>query len=168
MELIFPVKTKRNFTSFWKIFFYKIGSPFVCNVYSSEFIFENYEYVPIHKRTSFSIKPKLNSVFNPNLHVDIITPSGKQIKGKIEKISINLYTIDFIPNEIGDHEIRFYNDEEKKLIMTKFICQVYDINQIRVSDLPIAVAHRLYKFTSKKKCFFFCLKNFSLFFGIYK
>jgi len=77
--------------------------------------------------------------------VDIITPSGRQIKGKI---SVNPYTIDFLPNEIGDHEIRFYGDEEKKFLLTKFICQVYDISKIRISDLPFAIAHRPYKFTS--------------------
>jgi hypothetical protein len=134
--------------------FYEIGSPFVCNVYSSEFTFENYEYASINKRTSFLIKPKLSSILNSNIHIDIITPSGKQIKGKIEKISINSYSIDFIPKEIGDHEIRFYNDEEKKQIITKFICQVYDINKIYVSDLPVAVTHQRYKFTSKKINFF--------------
>ncbi len=133
-----------------------LGSPFVCNVYSSEFTFENYEYAPIHKPTSFSIRPRLNSTLNPNINVDIITPSGRQIKGKI---SVNTSTIDFLPNEIGDHEIRFYNDEEKKLLLTKFICQVYDISKIRVSDLPFAIAHRPCKLTSNCSCFFHSLSN---------
>lgn len=155
MELIFLVKQKLQFKNFFfERFFYEIGSPFVCNVYSSEFIFENYEYASINKRTSFLIKPKLSSILNPNIHIDIITPSGKQIKGKIEKISINSYSIDFIPKEIGDHEIRFYNDEEKKLITNKFICQVYDINKIHLSDLPLAITHQPYKFTSKNFNFF--------------
>ncbi|CAF5064725.1 unnamed protein product, partial [Rotaria sp. Silwood1] len=35
------------------------GSPFQCNVFSNEFIFENYEYPAINKRTSFLIKSKL-------------------------------------------------------------------------------------------------------------
>ncbi|CAF3304172.1 unnamed protein product, partial [Rotaria sp. Silwood2] len=99
-------------------------SPFQCNVFSNEFIFENYEYAPINKRTLFLIKSKLN--FNSNIHVDIITPSGNEIKGTIEKISTNSYTIDFIPHEIGEHEIKFYDNEEKKLMIKKFICQVYD------------------------------------------
>lgn len=60
---------------------------------------------------------------------------------------MNTYTINFIPNEIGDHEIRFYNDEEKKLIITKFISHVYDPSKIRVSDLPLAITNQLYKFT---------------------
>ncbi|CAF3378932.1 unnamed protein product [Rotaria socialis] len=121
------------------------GSPYLCNVISSEFIFENYEYAPIHKRTSFSIKPKSN--FNSNIYFDIKNSAGNDIKGKLEKISMNSFAIDFIPNEIGDHEIRFYNDEDKKFIMTKFICQVYDPSKIRVSDLPLAIARQPYKFT---------------------
>ncbi|CAM4749067.1 unnamed protein product [Rotaria magnacalcarata] len=121
------------------------GSPYLCNAISSEFIFENYEYAPVHKRTSFSIKPKSN--FNSNIYFDIKNSAGNDVTGKLEKISMNSYAIDFIPNEIGDHEIRFYNDEDKKLIMTKFICQVYDPSKIRISDLPLAIAHELYKFT---------------------
>jgi hypothetical protein len=103
----------------------------------------------INKKTSFLIKPKLNVRLNTNIHVDIITPSGNRRKGTIEKLVFDSYAIRFIPNEIGDHEIRFYKDEEKKFIMTKFICQVYDASKISVSDLPSAVAHRPYKFTSK-------------------
>ncbi|CAF3819425.1 unnamed protein product [Rotaria sordida] len=121
------------------------GSPFQCNVFSSDFIFENYEYAAINKRTVFLIKPKL--YFNPNIHVNIITPMGNKIKGKIEKNFMNSYMMDFIPNEIGKHEIIFYDNEEKKLIMTIFICQVYDISKIRISDLPLAIIHQLYKFT---------------------
>jgi uncharacterized protein YxeA len=60
-----------------------------------------------------------------------------------------LYTIGFTPYEIGDHEIRFYHDEDKKSITTKFNCQVYDISKIRVSDLPLAITHQPCKFTSK-------------------
>ncbi|CAF5132220.1 unnamed protein product, partial [Rotaria socialis] len=30
---------------------------------------------------------------------------------------------------------------------TKFICQVYDATKIRISDLPAAIPHQLYKFT---------------------
>jgi hypothetical protein len=56
---------------------------------------------------------------------------------------MNCYKIDFLPNEIGDHEIRFSDDE------TKFICQVYDTSKITISDLPSAVLHQLYKFTGK-------------------
>jgi hypothetical protein len=78
-----------------------------------------------------------------------MTPSGKRIEGKIEEKSTNIYVIRFLPTEIGDHRIIFYNDKEKKFIVTKFICQVYDATKIRVSDLPSAVPHRLYKFTSK-------------------
>ncbi|CAF5036697.1 unnamed protein product [Rotaria sp. Silwood1] len=122
------------------------GSPFQCNVFSNEFIFENYEYAAINKRTSFLIKSKLYN-FNSNIYVNIITPSNNEIKGKIEKISINSYTIDFIPYEIGKHEIRFYDNEEKKNIITKYICQVYDISKIRLSDLPLAITHQPYKFT---------------------
>ncbi|CAF1278454.1 unnamed protein product [Rotaria sordida] len=121
------------------------GSPFQCNVFSNDFIFENYEYAAINKRTVFLIKPKL--YFNPNIHVNIITPMGNKIKGKIEKNFMNSYMMDFIPNEIGKHEIIFYDNEEKKLIMTIFICQVYDISKIRISDLPLAIIHQLYKFT---------------------
>ncbi|CAF1001104.1 unnamed protein product [Rotaria sordida] len=121
------------------------GSPFQCNVFSNDFIFENYEYAAINKRTVFLIKPKL--YFNPNIHVNIITPMGNKIKGKIEKNFMNSYMMDFIPNEIGKHEIIFYDNEEKKIIMTIFICQVYDISKIRISDLPLAIIHQLYKFT---------------------
>ncbi|CAF1246383.1 unnamed protein product [Rotaria sordida] len=123
------------------------GSPFTCNVFSSDFTFENYEYAPINKRTLFLIKPKLNSMFNPNIYVDIIAPSGNCIEGKIEEKSFNIYAIRFIPNEIGDHQIIFYNDKEKQLTITKYICQVYDVTKIHISDLPPAVSHRLYKFT---------------------
>jgi len=66
-----------------------------------------------------------------------------------------MYVIRYLPNEIGDHKIIFYNDKDKKLILTKFICQIYDPTKIRVSDLPPAIPHRLYKFTSK--IFFFWL-----------
>jgi hypothetical protein len=146
MESKFRVTKKTPSNSLIKAFsFDRIGSPFICNVYSTEFTFENYEYAPIHKQTSFSIKPRLTSALNPNIHVDIFTPSGRQIKGKI---SVNSSTIDFIPNEIGDHEIRFYNDEEKKILLTKFICQVYDISKIRISDLPFTIVHRPCKLTS--------------------
>ncbi len=62
---------------------------------------------------------------------------------------MNSYLMGFIPKEIGSHEIRFYNNEERKLVVTKYTCQVYDINKIRVSDLPLAIAHQPYKFTSK-------------------
>ncbi|CAF1661453.1 unnamed protein product, partial [Adineta ricciae] len=87
------------------------GSPFICNVFSSELTFENYEYASINKRTSLVIKPKTHSMFNPNIHVEIVTPAGKKLKSKIEKLSPKLYTIAFVPTEIGDHEIRFYHDE---------------------------------------------------------
>ncbi|CAF1398822.1 unnamed protein product [Adineta steineri] len=123
------------------------GSPFACNVFSSDYTFENYEFAPINKRALITIKPKLNGIIDPNIYVDIVTPSGKKLKSKIEKTSTKLYTIGFVPNEIGDHEIRFYHDEEKKLIMTKLNCQVYDISKIRVSDLPLAVTHQPCKFT---------------------
>jgi hypothetical protein len=78
-----------------------------------------------------------------------MTPSGKRIEGYIEEKFSNMYVIQYLPNEIGDHRIIFYNDKDKKLILTKFICQVYDATKIRVSDLPSAIPHRLYKFTSK-------------------
>ncbi|UJR14889.1 hypothetical protein I4U23_001873 [Adineta vaga] len=123
------------------------GSPFICNVFSSELTFENYEYAPINKRTSLVIKPKTHSMFNPNIQVEIVTPSGKKFKSKVEKLAAKLYTIGFVPTEIGDHEIRFYHDEEKKLIITKLNCQIYDISKLRVSDLPLAVTHQPCKFT---------------------
>ena len=103
----------------------------------------------MNKRTSFLIKPKVDSIFNPNILFDVIAPSGKRIEGKIEEKSTNIYALRFLPNEIGDHRIIFYNDKEKKSVLTKFISQVYDATKIRVSDLPSAVPHRLYKFTSK-------------------
>ena len=62
---------------------------------------------------------------------------------------MNKYIINFIPKEIGEYEIKFYNDKEKKSFLSKFICQVYDINQIQISDLPVAITHQPYKFTSK-------------------
>ncbi len=117
----------------------------------------------MNKRTSFIIKPKLDSIFNPNILVDIITPSGKRIEGKIEEKSTNIYVLRFLPNEIGDHRIIFYNDKEKKSILTKFISQVYDAKKIRVSDLPSAVPHRLYKFTSKVLCLISIDENFFVF-----
>jgi hypothetical protein len=146
MELIFKVQTILHSKEFIFIF---IGSPFSCNVFSSDFTFENYEYAAINTRTSFLIKPKQNSLFNPNIHVDILTPSSNHLVGKIEEKSTNIYVIRFVPNEIGDHEIRFYSDQEEQVLITKFISQVYDASQIRVSDLPVGVAHRPYKFTSK-------------------
>ncbi|CAF3728092.1 unnamed protein product [Rotaria sp. Silwood1] len=123
------------------------GSPFTCNVCSSDFTFENYEYAPINKRTLFLLKPKLNSLFNSNIFIDIITPSGNYIEEKLEEKSSNIYTIRFIPNEIGNHQIIFYSDKDKKHIITKYICQVYDITKIHISDLLPAIPHRLYKFT---------------------
>ncbi|CAF1615421.1 unnamed protein product, partial [Adineta ricciae] len=123
------------------------GSPFTCNVFSSDFIFENYEYAPINKRTAFVLKPKANSVLNPNLYINVISPSGHECEGKIEEKSPNLYTVRFIPNEIGDHQIIFYSDKDKKFLITKFISQVFDASKIRISDLPPAVPHRPYKFT---------------------
>ncbi|CAM4895437.1 unnamed protein product [Rotaria socialis] len=123
------------------------GSPFTCNVLSSDFTFENYEYAPINKRSLLLIKPKSNSKFNPNLHIDIVSPSGNCIQGKIEEKSANIYAIQYTPNEIGDHHIMFYTDNDKKCMITKFICQVYDATKIRISDLPAAIPHQLYKFT---------------------
>lgn len=55
--------------------------------------------------------------------------------------------MDFTPNEIGDHKIRFYGDEEKNLMVTQFVCQVYDSSRISVSDLPFGVIHQVAKFT---------------------
>ena len=55
-----------------------------------------------------------------------------------------------MPQEIGDHQILFYRDKEKSVRMMKFICQVYDANKILISDLPSAVAHRPYTFTSRR------------------
>jgi len=81
--------------------------------------------------------------------VDIISPSGDKLEGKIEEKSPNLYAVRFIPNKIGDHQIIFYHDKEKKLPITKFISQVYDASKIHVSDLTPAFPHRPYKFTSK-------------------
>ena len=127
--------------------------------FQDDYIFENYEFAPINKRALIIIKPKSNGIIDPNIYVDILTPSGKKLKSKIEKTSTKLYTIGFVPNEIGDHEIRFYHDEEKKLIMTKLNCQVYDISKIRVSDLPLAVTHQPCKFTSKINFFFFFFKR---------
>lgn len=125
------------------------GSPFTCHVYSSDFTFENYEYASIGQRTAFLIKPKVSSMFNPNLHVDIFSPTGQQIEGKIEAKSSDVYLLRFLPNEIGDYRIVFYNDAEQKTMITKFISHVYDATKIRISDLPSAVPHRLYKFTGK-------------------
>lgn len=88
--------------------------------------------------------------------MNIINPSGKEIESKIEEKSSNIYAIKYIPNEIGNHKIIFYNDKDKKEILMKFICQVYDASKIRVSDLPSATPHRLYKFTSiDNECSFF-------------
>lgn len=126
-----------------------LGSPFVCNVFSTELSFENHEYAPVNKRAALLIKPKSPTMFNPNIHVEVITPAGKKLKGKVDKLSASSYSVGFVPSEIGDHEIRFYHDEDKKLIMTKLNCQVYDISKLRVSDLLPAVAHQPYKFTSK-------------------
>lgn len=130
-------------------FFHSLGSPFTCHVYSSDFTFENYEYAPIGQRTAFAIKPKLNSSFNPNLPVDIFSPSGQRMDGKVEEKSNELYLLRFLPNEIGDYRIVFYNDIERKTLTTKFISHVYDSSKIRISDLPSAVPHRMYKFTGK-------------------
>ena len=124
-------------------------------MFSCDFTLENYEYTPIHKRTYFFIKPKSNSISNSNIHVDIITPSNCRIEGKIEEKSHHLYAIPFIPREIGNHEIIFYNDKEKKLVITKFVCQVHDITKIRISDLPLAVPNRPYQFTSRMFFFIF-------------
>ena len=121
-----------------------IGSPVLCHVYSTDFTFENYEYAPIHKQTSFLIKPRSESMFNRNIHIDILSPLGQKI---LRRMSSNAY-IDFIPNEIGPHEIRFYHIEDKRILLAKFICQVYDISKIRISDLPLAIAHQRYQFTS--------------------
>ena len=81
--------------------------------------------------------------------VEIITPSGKRIEGLIEEKSSTVSLLQFLPEEIGGHRIIFYDDREKKSIVTKFISQVYDATKIRVSELPSAVPHRLYKFSSK-------------------
>jgi hypothetical protein len=133
------------------LFFFAIGSPFACNVFSSDFTFENYEYAPINKRTSFIINPKSNSVFNPNLYINVISPSGHEFEGKIEEKSANLYTVRFTPNEVGDHQIIFYSDKDKKFLITKFISQVFDASKIRVSDLLPAAPHRPYKFTGNMR-----------------
>jgi hypothetical protein len=94
------------------------------------------------------IKPKLNSIFNRNIQVYITSPSGDKIKGKIEEVSIDCYKIDFLPNEIGDYEIKFSNNEENK-----FICHVYDTSKIIVSDLPTAIVNQLCRFTGKNPFF---------------
>lgn len=83
-------------------------------------------------------------MFNENIQMDILSPLGQKI---VRRMSSNAY-VDFIPNEIGSHEIRFYHTEDKRILLAKFICQVYDISKIRVSDLPIATAHQRYQFTS--------------------
>ena len=144
---------------FFRENFHSIGSPFVCNVYSNDFNLENYEYASINKQTSLLIKPKLNSLFNPNIQVYITTPSGTRMQGKIEKTSTDSYSIDFLPNEIGDHEIQFCNDE---LNTTAFICQVYDTSKISISDLTPAVTHQPYIFTSNN-CGFFSFRKFIFF-----
>ena len=76
--------------------------------------------------------------------MDVTSPLGQKI---LRKMSLDT-SIDFIPNEIGPHEIRFYHIEDKRILLGKFICQVYDISKIRVSDLPLAIAHRPYQLTS--------------------
>ena len=114
---------------------------------STDFTFENYEYAPINKTTSFVIKPKVNSKFNTKLKFDIISPSGTRLDGKIEEKSSNYYLLRCIPKEIGNHEIIFYCDHEKQIRMMTFICQVFDAKQIRLSDLPAAIPHRPYVFT---------------------
>lgn len=126
-------------------------------MYSTDFTFENYEYAPIGQRTAFAIKPKSNSLFNVNLPVDIFSPSGQRMDGKIEEKSTDHYLLRFLPNEIGDYRIVFYNDPERQKLITKFISHVYDASKLRISDLPSAVPHRLYKFTGKtcSKMFFF-------------
>lgn len=127
-----------------------IGSPYTCNVFSSDFTFENYEYAPINKRTLFLIKSKPNSKFSSNMYVEIISPSNNCTEGKIEEKSLNIYGIRYTPTEVGDHQIIFYNDKDKTCTITKFVCQVYDSTKIRISDLPPAVPHQIYTFTSKK------------------
>jgi hypothetical protein len=116
-------------------------------VFSSDFTFENYEYASINKPTTFSIKPKVNSAFNADLHFDIITPSGQPLQAKIEEQSMNTYIMRCLPNEIGNHEIIFYRDRHKQNRMIKFVCQVYDASQVRVSELPSIIAHQSCRFT---------------------
>lgn len=144
MELKFPVRAKNDEKCRISSPSSFIGSPVLCHVYSTDFTFENYEYALIHKQTSFLIKPRSESMFDRNIHIDILSPLGQKI---LRRMSSNAY-VDFIPNEIGPHEIRFYHIEDKRILLAKFICQVYDISKIRISDLPLAIAHQRYQFTS--------------------
>ena len=93
------------------------------------------------------------------MHIEIIDPKGKRVEATIEEKSANIFAIRCVPQEIGDHQILFYRDKEKTVRMTKFICQVYDANKILVSDLPSAVAHRPYTFTSRRTSASFALPN---------
>lgn len=127
----------------------RLGSPFQCHVFPSDFSFENYEYASIHKRTSFLIKPKLNSPFKSQISFDIISPSGDRLDGDIEEKSSNVFALHCVPTEIGDHEILFYRDESKQMPMMKFLCQVYDASQIHVGDLRPAIPNQPYKFTGE-------------------
>ena len=124
-----------------------LGSPFQCHVYPSEFSFENYEYAPINKRTSFIIRPKLASQFRAKMYFDILSPSGERLDGEIEQKSSSISALHCVPTEIGDHQIQFYRDQAKQIPLMKFLCQVYDASQIRIGDLRPAVPHQPYKFT---------------------
>jgi len=125
-------------------------------VYSNELTLENYEYVPINKPTCLKVKSKLNR----QLFVEHIAPNGQ-----IERLSIKNSEIIFVGHQIGEHEIRFYSNEEKKILLSKYLCQVYDIDQIEISERISAIAHQKCRFTSneikQKKTLFYAIYIFS-------
>lgn len=110
-------------------------------MYSNELTLENYEYVPINKPTCLKVKSKLNR----QLFVEHIAPNGQ-----IERLSIKNSEIIFVGHQIGEHEIRFYSNEEKKILLSKYLCQVYDIDQIEISERISAIAHQKCRFTSNE------------------
>lgn len=122
------------------------GSPFACPVSdSNQFVVSesSLKKCANSKKVSFTI----DSIEKEgSLKVSVVAPSGRTIPVKIFPLSDGKYESEFVPNEVGPHQVHVLSNGEP-IAGSPFPCNVYDVSRIEVTGLHSTPAGQRATFT---------------------
>ena len=117
------------------------GSPYVVNIIDSSTLNgtsqSSLKMTPIGKKVEFVVEGKSSE---SDVKVIITNPIGRKVRANIVRHE-NLFTISFVPVEVGPHQIVILVDGST-LPTSPISCNVYDISRVRVTGLQGAAVNK--------------------------
>ncbi|XP_060073080.1 filamin-C-like [Ylistrum balloti] len=111
------------------------GSPYTLEIVDSAQVTvsgDGLSLVPVNRTASFVVDTQGSG--SGNVDVEIMAPSGAKVKSMVTK-DRGQHHIEYSPTESGDHQI-FVSFCEQPLQGSPFICRVYDVGQVVITNMP--------------------------------